>query len=511
MSDFIAVETNAQIEEHLQCLSTEVMQWSKNIVLFDMRKFTRFWDLQASQRGITLTDVLKKTLSFYFGIQEQDEKKMESHSTTPADKQKIFTTQPLKNVITFSPGYRAARATNPWQAVLLLEQMRYRGRWGLLSNDSRAGRQFFKNISWTLWWECISQLKSKLIETKIKGFRESLFSGQCKRLERASDRLGFESPSKMEILNPKGVKSRYGKTLSDIWTWTYGEATRFKAPCRSYGFPWQQTVFSLPTSVQQTLDLPLVSWNSIPPFLIISLDKLRRLNINSGLGVIRLNWALTFEDCSTAEVPILFRNPYDLSSERGAYPTALLQAELSFSKMLQQKYKAAGIDLEHHNVPFAIHSWQLTIEESMTLPNVMFDFFSLTSEESDLNTLFKLENELPVSLHGYQTVADWMPEDSFTSLSIKSLLAYNTEENLPIAFNAVAAQRPLYIFSEPTPIQLEKNARLIFLESLTTKWWASDQEKFQERHYYKYLDSENRVLWIFKTDSEKWYQHGIFG
>lgn len=509
MSGFIALSTSCGEMEKLQCLTTDLMQWDDQTIIMDIRRFSDFWTEQGRRVGKRLSDVLKKILDFQFGdIAVQEGTPLTESATTP----------PLEsgknqnsNIIELSPEFQAAWGPNPYVAILLMAQMKNRGIRGLLSFDSRAGAQLFKNIAWELWWESLKQVGYHHSIQKTKGFRSRPFNSQCKRLEQAIDRLGFKSPADLKVLNQKGVKSRYGKTLSEIWSWIWGDNLRFGQPSKSYGFPWKQKDFPVPATIHRDLDIPILNWDRIEPILIRDLDTLAQQNKNTGLGIIRLDWDLTLEDLSVVHVPIFFRNPYDLLTEKGSYTTALIQAEISFSGELNRQYESAGADPYFNNTLLSVGSWELTISERMTLPHVMFDFFSLVSGEEDMDELLKLENELPVPLYSFQCRDDWLPEDSFQVSDIKTVYTKGTQGDFSPSFQFAAAQRPLYIFPVPKPIRIANHTPLLFLESIMEKWWKRHAGSYAERHYYKYIDPIGQALWVFQNENGEWYQHGIFG
>ncbi|MBU2515086.1 hypothetical protein KJ966_27515 [bacterium] len=488
---FIALEAEQPDQQILQCLTTEVMQWTETVWIMNISPYYSYWLKQSCRTGSTPISLWRKLFNHLLG-----EEPREGQS----------------KVISLSPAYRAACARNPWSAVLLLNVMRRREINGLISQNSKFGASLFREISWETWWQEIENSETLFSNAKIKGFKRLGFKQQCKRLKMASPRLGLKFPRDMSILNYNGVKKRFGETLAKIWDWTYGVSQNSRETIYQTGFPWQAFKFSSPPVVERHPDYPLLVWEQFVPLLTEDFDKLARIRRNSGERVIRIDWKLRFDDMRCLEIPICFRNPHNLQKEVGEHHTALLQANYGFIELMNEKFPADPQNGSNDLMPTVL-GWKLEIFASLCLPDIVLDIFGESQEkDTELEILHKLENELPVSISRYIPKNDWLPEDSFFEEHFQEEEVVVPDSEINRSLEAVAESRPLYIRRNPLAIRAINQPRVKdFLESTMTKWWKEEKHPGKERHYFKHIDPEGNSTWVFQDTAGNWYQHGIFG
>ncbi|MBU3917942.1 hypothetical protein KKA14_20635 [bacterium] len=488
---FIAIETRKADQWFLQCLTTEVMQWTEDIWIMSMALFDSYWKARAAETGVKPVSLWRKTFNRLLGPKAE-----ESHS----------------NVITMSPAYCACCAHNPWSAILLLYGMKEKGVKGLISLNSGFGQSLFREISWNVWWQAISAIENHLKEAKTKGFKQATFKKQCQRLKLAIPRLGFKRPGDMTILHHQGVKTRFGIIMANLWSWTYDNPLKEKKTIYQTGFPWKSWTFRSPPSIKRSLDYPLSTWDQIAPLLVEDFDKLSHEFKNSGQRVTRIDWKIILEDMSECQIPIRFRNPHDLQSESGSHDTALLQANYGFFAALKEKYPSNNETSSHFLIP-SVLNWQLKLSTFLSVPNIMLDIFGEAKEEtSDIDVLLRLENELPVRLVRFAFHSDWLPEDSFQEEELDAENHNWRDSDINRSLEAAAEGRPLYIRDAPLLLTTTKGLpNSTFLENTMNKWWKNDTPSVMERSYFKVIDPDGNAVWVFKDSSGHWYQHGIFG
>lgn len=497
---FMALETTGAEREKLQFLTTEVMHWSGDIWILDISPFARYWRMRAQSAGTTVIGLWRASLEQVF-----------EQSGAPGE----------NTVLSIAPPYRAACAENPWLAVLMLYGIQAGGVWGLVWQKSRTGRGILAGIDWECWWRGATVAGDHFLGVKRKGFKPSKFRKQVHRLKLAAMRLGFCRPGDMHILNEKGFKKRFGSELAMLWRWTFEKEgaghprddSEQPAPFLfRMGFPWQGFRFRELPQVRRSPDFSLERWEQVAPQLREDLDKLCDYLQQSGERVVRLDWWVTLEDLKCLYVPICFRNPHDLRREAGDHCTALLQARYAFEDAAREAFPVSPVTGEVDAV-LLICNWELVLSETLVIPNICFDIFGdIAGGEGELEILRRLENELPVSLNRFSGCRDWLPEDSYSSRSLAWAEAPEDPSEMQRSLDAVAEARPLYIRSNPLPLENEgPKGGGRFLENTLDKWWKKGGVVHTERSYFKHVDADGNATWIYRDSSGEWYEHGIFG
>lgn len=483
---YVCLESETEEIEVIQCLSSHVMQWDEHLWLLDIQNFRSFWKRQSQSLqqdiGTVWKDVLSRTL-----IEEASESD--------------------ENIIALSPGFRASCAHDPWKAILLMLQMQERNIQGLQTMGSRLGQGLYQETPWKTWWHAVKQLEVHLATHSSKTYRQAAFPGKCKRFKQAMEQLNIESPWQMKQFNHTAMQRRYGALLANLWKWSVDESCVEDTAFWQSSFPWQTKKFTEAVTISRCLSYPLSFWQHIEPVLLEDLDKLCTLTSSCHQeAVTRLHWSLMLDDLSPIEVPILFRNPHELKSEKGHHKTALLQAYYGFLKAIEEQ-TPSGQALPGECLFAPIFAWDLSIEEKLVLTRATLDLFGEWHlENSATSELLELENQLSTPLHRYHYDEHWHPESAYQSVVLND--EKEVSPHAQRSLQAVAIERPLMVFKEPTVYSEPVHpAQLEFLEAVMGQWWNREAH---ERIYYKYTDPDRQELWIFRDPSGLWYLHGIF-
>ena len=434
------------------------MQVQDQIWILDLSPFYGYWLKEALKTGKVIPALWRKALNQAFGTQDLD----------------------------LQVDYRAALASHPWRALLLLFSMAENQQFGFLDGRSNLGHKLLSGLSWSSWSAALDSVSNLWESQKLPRFKASVLTGQRQRFMLAMDRLAIKKPSASKNLKAKALQNRYGKHLSWAWGWT------FSARVEGY-FPWKNHSFVPPPKVMRFLDEASFYWEPISYHLIEDLDKICD-HLRSKV-VTRLDWLLTFEDMTEILVPLCFRNPHDLLSERGAHPTVLIHAKTSIEALFKDIIKP-------EESPNLVLSWELTLVESLSLPMLQFDIFGEALEEdSGELTLAKLENQLSVPLQRFALSEDWTPEDSFRNWE-------GEQVKEDASLKHAALMRPLYLWKDPKPIAPLQAEKLKFLESSMNKWWLPAQENAHRQYYQEVTFEGSR--WVFFDGKGGWFEHGIF-
>jgi hypothetical protein len=485
---FIVLETPDEDRERLQTFTHRVMRWAADVWILDLTGFEGYWRNRATAVGLRPGGLWRRVLDRLFG-------------EVPLEM--------ADQVVVFAPAYRAACAGNPWLGVLMLQALREENITGLVFEHSRRGRSLLQELSWEAWWQAIDGIIEHLAGGR-RGFKPAGFRGQCRRLQAAAPRLGFGRPGEMQVLNADSVRRRFGRELADLWQWTYGTGMTGAQTLGQAGFPWKMHRFRDPTVVKRCLDHALELRDQMAPLLIEDLDRLCGCLTGSAEQVTRLDWHLTLADLSVVPVPIRFRHPHPLLTEKGSHLTTLLQAEYAFAAAVRERFPPS-LDGAMTDVPSVI-GWEIVLSDTLSVPDVIMDIFGETTGRGrEIEALLRLENELPVGLTRFRSCSDWLPEDSYRGGPLSGEVISEVPELDP-SLTAVAEERPLYIRTCPLPLpDLRRETAGRFLESTMDKWWRRGEGTAIERTYFKHIDPDGNAVWVFRDSSGHWYQHGIFG
>ncbi|WP_194756613.1 Y-family DNA polymerase [Aliidiomarina indica] len=120
-------------------------------------------------------------------------------------------------------------------------------------------------------------------------------------------------------------------------------------------------------------------------------------------------------------------------------------------------------------------------------------------------SLPRLLNELQLRLGqqrvwGIQNRADWLPEQAW----------HKVPAGQPLG-QAHIQERPLWLFPEPRPVQIQHWVLLRGPERFTLPWWVQDNEHMCDRDYWKARHRDGQPGWLFYEHQQGcWWQHGWF-
>ncbi len=495
----------------LQALSPIIMRWDQSIWLVDLSSCASYWSQGAERNHLSITIFLKKILHDLYG-----------------------------------DSFRATLARHPWQAVLILNEMKQRQLPGFLVISSPFGQSLLQDLSWDSWWECIDSLIPNLTQANRRRWNPAVFKRQCRDLKRIAKRLGLASAGHLQSMPTAGIIRRFGATLGELRDWTYeapNSAKKIKdhgnmtllfeeKDAFSSGFPWHSLRHTKQPTIARHLDTPLREWAHIEPLLREDFDRLCLLDTwAQGERIVSLEWRLTLSDLTPLTLLLRFRYPHALHSEQGLQKTALLQASYSFENVKKTRRKSSSLKDGYEWIPgmFAITNWELCITERLTTPchmtSLFDDHMSERDEESHATSmpLLQLENKLSIPLISFALCSDLIPENSFMDCAQIKNITPVKQDNITrnahsLASSALSIHWPLFIYQQPQPIDRKLIPNKVhFKERTMQKWWdsslsksASTSGKSLQRDYYRIKDTEKRCLWIYRDSLGQYFVHGIY-
>lgn len=476
VKDAAQAEDETSMPQRLAALTPRLMRWTDEIWLLDLSLCHGYWQARAAAVGRDAMTLVREILQ---------EIMIDGDETTTM---------------------RAALADHPWQAALLIAQMRERRLTGLVSLSGPFGEALFRDLTWETWWTCSGTLAEHLHAQGRARFNPAQFRSQCAQMQRAVDRLGFKGPSQLKDVTSPALQRRFGAVLRDLAQWAFGPAELFES-----GFPWQSFVFTSLPRVMRHLETPVCEWSHMEALLREDFDRLAGLACwQAGEKVVSLELQLVLVDLAHLVIPIRFRHPHPLHLEKGCHATALLQALYSFeSSPLGTRAQAqAGQEGELYK---AAIGWTLVITERLTLPPRSTGLFG--DQDLELMSLLALENKLRVPLESYALRADWLPEDSYGEQGARGPSFDDACAAQQQSLTCVAMERPLYLYAKPQPFDSQgSSSAWRFQERTMSKWWAplSDKERSLQRDYYRLTDRDQKDLWVFKNGQGHWHVHGVY-
>ncbi|MBL8267702.1 Y-family DNA polymerase [Steroidobacter sp.] len=156
--------------------------------------------------------------------------------------------------------------------------------------------------------------------------------------------------------------------------------------------------------------------------------------------------------------------------------------------------------LEHTVLPSASVALELSADEFATPTGLHIDMLSGATEQSEElgHTLDRIVARLgEAQVHGVKAVADHRPEHGWATAS-----AQETRQHLD------SPDRPLWLLSEPKPLQLSGMPALTGAERIESGWWDSGDVR---RDYFIARTQQGAALWIFKDLHDgSWHLHGFW-
>ena len=467
-------------------LSPRVMQWNDDILLIDLTPTLRYWQQQATDRNMTLEELLLSLLP------------------------------------TMSSG---VLASHPWQAVLNLKTFSARGNNRLIHLKSAFGRNLSKDLSWDSWWQTCHEIAA---HWQACGRKSDSLVRNLRSMLQTMQRMQIGSPAQFQFtknasqaheenlsttsLIPQ-MQRRFGVLVSTLWSWTWSEdLTTTAATITKDDFPWRFLKPKEIPTIQRLLENPLREWEHIESLLCEDLNRICNLKCwTASERVVSLEWVLSFSNSPALTIPVLFRHPHCLHREATHHKTALLQAFYSWQSTLQKRlkdsrFKADSQYLEHDS----IFEWTLKVSERLIIPTHARSLF-MDDLNSPSHRLRELENTLPCSLDRFDLLADWTPADSWTTQKNESPVTFQSS-----SLGSLEAQhllRPLFIHDEPKPLQSKRSGGLIFKERVMRKWWELPCASLDNamRDYYLRFEDDGVMQWIFQDSTGNFFLHGVYG
>ena len=466
-------------------LSPRVMEWTHDgkapILLLDLTVTLRYWQQQASERHMTLEELLTELLpSMTAGV----------------------------------------LASHPWQAVLHLKTLSARGNRQLINLNSAFGRNLSRDLSWDAWWQTCHEIAAhwqacgRKSDTLVRNLRSMLQTVQ--RMQVGTPALFLKNKGEGSITNQ--IQRRFGILMATLWNWTWNDdSTKTSSEVVKDDFPWRLIKHKEIPTAQRLLEHPLREWDHIEPLLCADLDRICNLTCwHASERVVSLEWVLSFSNSPALTIPVLFRHPHCLHREATHHKTALLQAFYSWKAVLDKRLKESRFKADSQYLDNdSVTEWHLKVSERLVIPPHARSLF-MDDLNSPSQKLREIENTLPCNLERFDLTADWTPADSWTSVCEEGTAESFSSPSL-LSFEAQHLRRPLFIYNHPTPIPTRRSSGLIFQERVMRKWWqmpTQDQPSSLQdtvRDYYLRREDDGVLQWAFCNGEGKFFLHGVYG
>lgn len=456
-------------------LSPHVMVWkSQNVLIFDLRQTQSYWQAMADEAKVSLSNFLRSYLSGQM---------------------------PVKS---------AASASNPWLAVLLLEEMQTRNLSGYIDFSEPIGEAIFRSLKLSSFLSVFEDLIRNFLEQGAFN-KASLLKNLAKTrdIRIFFERLGLDKVTDAALqINSSKMQRRFGVFFAKAWQ----GIRAFSDPASADFFPWKPHVFEEPLKIQTFFEELNFSWDQISAQLRSDCEKMfENSRFKENFYVIRLGWSLVLYDSSPLYIPIMFRHPHNPRHDSPHYRTILHQAYYSFER---SRRLDSEIDLCYQG----ILAWTLSLEDFWTTKLEMPCLF--IEEEKQHSELLKLENTLAVDLHEYSLSNNWLPEKSFLVQEDEGVLEDFEGASEIIDLRCLYLKRPLFLCSS-VEIPLKTLTIQLLLEKGFSKWWKSDfsqktnisrlqkSDSQASCEYYRAINQKQESYWVSK-EGDKWQVHGIF-
>lgn len=521
MPAFMALQTPLWDAALGDLFTPHVMVWSPEIRLFDLRSCGVFWQAQADQRGLPVIELFQAIL--------------EAHFRMPS------------RMHVASAEFRAATASHPWQAVLLVGLMAHRGMKGCLDRSGPFGTRWASCMPWSVWFDACAQLQPHVMKAKGRKARGGTpggtlgmeFRRDLEQMRRSVERLGVRELRGLNV-SAAAIKRRFGPVLARVWRWTHAS----DALCHASGygdFPWSPWTARLVPRVARHLDHPRWRWEQLEPLLIHDLDALCRHEAWSfGEHVTELSWQVVLEDLEELSVDVGFRHPHALHGEMGQHQTAVQRIKTRYFDEIAQWAQERSDD-ETMIREWPVISWRLAATGRFTYPERNLELFEeFRAHRVHRDEIRNLENQLSIPLLRYIARRDFLPEDAFTVREASTVReAPDPDADEQLQWRQAVMRRPLFYYREPQPIStilepartdradseacdesgpqhegapLPDALRRYFLERVQAKWWRqpAGETAVLSRDYFRLCDAHQREHWVYRDQANRWYVHGIY-
>ena len=446
-------------------LSPTAMRWSDRVVLARLEDCRQFWLNQKKKLHCKLTDLFDPLLGYHFG-----------------------------------DDYLAVFANHPWQCLWFLEYQLKHGARGLYLLESRLNRNIFKTLDWDCWFAAQDELAEHLSRINAKGFRIENFLARRAQLQRFISRIGVPTPFAMSAADANAVTRRFGKWLGQIWQWSFTESNTLQS------FPWLKHEPRPALYVERDLEYPVNQWCYIEVLLREDLARLcEQFHRDDCEHINRMVWEITLSNYRKITVELSFRHPYSLHRDLPEFDTALYQARYIFDELMR-KLRARETDLDlPESMPFI--SWRIEVCERIVLAPLLWDLFASHGDQGDYRQIMSLQNKLPVAFECYQSDPGFYPEQSFRAVPIGAVSVCSLDH---FPWSSSAANKPLFFYPDPRPIEHPEGVARIFLERNSNQWWISGDVLQSIRDYFILRDPRGRSSWVFRDSNGDWFKQGEY-
>jgi len=446
-------------------LSPRAMRWSDDIFLSRPAECRGFWLAQKKKLRCKLGELFAPLLRHHYGEE-----------------------------------YIAVLGMHPWQCLWYLEYQRRQQASGLYLLQSPLDRNIYRGLDWESWFALQQPLADHLEATGARDFRRDRFASRQAQMRRFIERAAVAAPGAMKKAEAHSIQRRFGSWLGRIWQWS------FSAHDDLQRFPWRPFAPRRVPAVERDLEYPVNQWAYVEVLLREDLARLgEQLGDADDLHINRMTWRVGLFNEQSVEVELSFRHPYSLHRDRPGFATALYQARYLFDDLIARlRERDRDLDLPA-SMPFT--HWRLEVCERVALSPLLWDLFGNDSAGEDFERVMSLQNKLPLAFECYRPEASFYPEQSFA----ECIPGDPREASFDVsAWSCGAANKPLFFYSTPEPIDNPERMQKIFLERSSEQWWLDGNTPQSMRDYYILKDCRGRLLWAYRTRDGAWFKQGEY-
>lgn len=473
-----------KVGKNIFSLTPWVMQWDKNIWLFNLSPCRNFWAIQKEKKEKNLHELFEQILD-----------------------------------ASFEKEYLSVFANHPWQCVFFLDFLLEKRARGVFLLNTLLNRRIYESLPWDHWFNPLGILSYHLNYLKVKGFRESQFRSKQSQMKRFIKRMDLWGPFDLSQADVASIRRRFSGWLGEVWAWTFNGFleddeqtpnlfTSAENQVNLGLFPWIPFQIDDPPRVIRHLEYPVNRWDVIESLLTEDFSKLCAMKSWSEQERVSLIiWGITLYNLEELKVELSFRNPYSLHGDtRNNFKTALYQAYYAYTGLMDKlRTRETDLDLPEE-IPFV--GWEIEINECLYISPQIMGLISTGNGELNFEDILDLQNKIPLPIESYVVVPDFSPDLSFRS----DELGDNTSE-YDFSLNQwieASSNRPFFYYKNPLPITCPLELKRRFLERTSNDWWESENLKDITKDYFLLEDREGNFIWVFRDNSGAWYKHGIY-
>ncbi len=460
---YAAVYSNASGNPFV--LSADVMCWSRNVYISRLDDCRNFWLAQKKKQRCKLSRLFDPLLRYHYG-----------------------------------DDYVAVFGNHPWQCLLYLHYQLKHDSNGLYFLHSPINRNIYKTLGWECWFDAQKDLADHLAAINARGFRrESLCTRQA-QMRRFIERIGVANPRQMNAADANSIRRRFGKWLGLIWHWSFTQSGGLQ------DFPWVRLRQQKTPVVMRDLEYPVNQWSYVALLLREDLERLcQQFHQDDCEHINLMHWEITLFNCRKMTVELSFRHPYSLHRDRPGFDTALYQARYVYDDVMRD-LAARDNDLDlPGQMPFI--RWRLEVRERVLLAPTLLDLFAGDPNQVDYQRILALQNKLPLAFECYRANASFFPEQSFKRFDPDGQ-RHEPDDEYP--WFCGAANKPLFYYHSPLPIEVSNRVQRVFLERNSNQWWLGRDALQSIRDYFLLKDHRGRGSWAYRTGDGAWFKQGEF-